>query len=95
MENKFIASSDCWFIINSEGNVYHGKLDKDGIIETKNVVETFSTEAEWKTALSSLGVELENKPVEFVPESRNPKTNPIMLEKARREKRLEELKKSN
>lgn len=104
MENKFIASSECWYIIRVEGNVYHGKLEKDGILETIHPVETFNTESEWKTALTEAGVfvpEFNEDGTIKQPEATKPirdfetaEFNPVIKMKEARIKRLEEFKNS-
>jgi hypothetical protein len=55
MENKFIATEDVWFIVKGE-KVHYGKIKTGGTLETKNPIDTYTTEEEWKTELTKLGL---------------------------------------
>ena len=56
MENKFIATEDAWFIVKGE-KVHYGKIKTGGTLETKNPIDTYTTEESWKAALKSFGIE--------------------------------------
>jgi hypothetical protein len=56
MENKFVATEDGWFIVKGE-KVHYGKIKTGGTLETKNPIDTYTTEESWKAALKSFGIE--------------------------------------